>query len=77
MQHAKAPGSVKWEVGEAEDINLIQVCLILHKTPDEVEAMNPRHVALVLEIHNANEQIKAERKAQQQRRQAAANRRGK
>lgn len=61
MQHAKAPGSVKWDVGEAEDINLIQVCLILHKTPDEVEAMNPRHVALVLEIHNANEQIEADR----------------
>jgi hypothetical protein len=61
--HAKAPGSIVWDAGEVEDINLIQVCLILHKTPAEVEAMNPRHVALVLEISKANSEIEAERAA--------------
>ncbi len=60
MQHAKAPGSVKWEPGEAEDINLIQACLILHQPPEVVERMSAYHVALVLEVHGANQQIKAD-----------------
>ena len=61
MMHAAAPGSIQWEDGEVDDINLIQVCLILHKTPAEIEAMNPRHVALVLDIHKANDEIQAAR----------------
>lgn len=67
--HAKAPGSVAWDEGEVEEINLIQVCLILHKTTDEIEAMNPRHVALVMEIDSANKQIEAERMKQARKRQ--------
>jgi len=59
--HTRAPGSVKWGEGEVDEINLIQVCLLLHKTPDDIEAMNPRHVALVMEIDSANKQIEADR----------------
>jgi len=59
--HARAPGSVKWDEGEVDEINLIQVCLLLHKTPADIEAMNPRHVALVMEIDSANKQIEADR----------------
>ena len=61
MQHAKAPGSVAWEDGEVDEINLIQACLILHQPSFVVEQMNARHVALVLEIDKANKQIEADR----------------
>jgi hypothetical protein len=61
VQHAKAPGSVQWEPGEVEEINLIQVCIILGQPSYAVEQMNARHVALVLEIDRANKQIEAER----------------
>lgn len=79
MLYAKSPGAVTFEPDEIEDINLIQVCLILNKLPDEVRAMNPRDLSLVLQIHRANQQIeafRAEQKASAQRRAAKRGKRG-
>lgn len=59
MQHVKAPGSVAWDDGDIEDINRIQTALILHQTPEAIDAMSVRDVALVLEIHRANAEIEA------------------
>jgi hypothetical protein len=61
VQHARAPGSIRWDEGEAEDINAYQLCLILHKTPPEIETLSIKHVEGLLATHAANEQIQAER----------------
>lgn len=41
------------------EINRVQVALLLHKTPDEVDDMPMEDQFLVLEIHAANQEILA------------------
>jgi hypothetical protein len=59
--HAKAPGSVVFEEEEVERINRAQVALLLHKFPSEVDAQPYRDIADVMAIHNANDQIQADK----------------
>jgi hypothetical protein len=55
----KAPGAVTFDDDEIEEVNTAQLALLLHKTPDEIRQMNPRDAAVVLQVHAANEEIKA------------------
>lgn len=68
VMHARAPGSIKWEGGEVEDINVYQLCLILHKTPPEIEALSVKHVEGLLATHAANSEIEADRVKQARKR---------
>ena len=61
--HARAPGSIVWDEGEAERINRAQVALLLHKFPSEVDAQPVRDMTDVLYISRANDEIQADRAA--------------
>lgn len=57
--YVKSPGSVKWEADDVERINRVQVALLLHMKPEEVDTMPVRDVQDVLAIQQANDQIAA------------------
>lgn len=67
MLSVKAPGAVSFEDDEIEQINKAQLMLLLHKTDAEIDTMNPQMAAVVLQVHAANEEIKAHYVALNQR----------
>lgn len=67
MLSVKAPGAVRFDDDEIEDVNNAQLALLLHKTPAQIRRMNPHDKAVVLQVHAANEEIKAHYQRQQSR----------
>lgn len=71
--HAKAPGSVLFEADEVEDINLYQLCLILHAPPSVVEDISIKHFEGLLATRAANGEIEADRMKQARKKRGKRN----
>ena len=74
VMHAKAPGSITWDEGEVEDINMYQLCLLINKTPEEIEALPIKHFEGLLATKAANDEIEADRAKKRAARQRRAGR---
>lgn len=66
--HVKSPGSVTFEGDDEERIQRAQVALLLHITPEAVDAMSVWDMNDVLSVARANEEIAAWRQNQRRKR---------
>lgn len=59
MAAAKAPSAVTFDDEDIDEITRAQVALLIKCKPDEVHDMPVRDVYALLDVHAANEEIKA------------------
>lgn len=59
VMSVKSPGSVSFTHDEVERIDRAQLAIILHRPPEEIDAMPLRDRQDVLQIYNANRELDA------------------